>query len=113
MTFHQRIASLACGGLMVLAWPAFAAGPDPSASTPASALTSRERAEDVCTQAPRSEWLPEAEMRLLAEFRGYKIVTFKIANRSCYEVYGFKDGQIVEAYFNPVTSKLVRQNIAK
>ncbi len=68
----------------------------------------------VCTTAPRADWLPEDEMRLLAQHRGYRIKTFKIANNSCYEVYGFdRSGQIVEAYFNPVTARLVRQNIAR
>lgn len=98
--------------LVLSATTAFAAEPAKPASA-AKTPVSREQALDVCTQEPRSQWLPEAEMKLLAEFRGYRIKTFKIANGSCYEVYGFKDGQIVEAYFNPVTSKLVRQNIAK
>ena len=69
---------------------------------------------DVCSTAPRSEWFPEDEMKLLVQHRGYRIKTFKVANNRCYEVYGFdRDGHIVEAYFNPVTSKLVRQNIAR
>jgi hypothetical protein len=74
----------------------------------------REKAADVCTQAPRSEWIDEAEMRLLAQHRGYRIKTFKVANGNCYEVYGFdRNNQIVEAYFDPVTTRLVRLNIAK
>ena len=80
------------------------------------ALTSsaREKAVDTCTQAPRSEWIDEAEMPLLAEHRGYRIKTFKVANGNCYEVYGFdRNNQIVEAYFDPVTTRLVRLNIAK
>lgn len=69
---------------------------------------------DICTTAPRNEWLTQDEMKLLAEHRGYRIKTFKIAKGNCYEIYGFdKEGSIVEAYFNPVTSQLVRQNIAK
>ncbi len=75
---------------------------------------SREKVSDICTTAPRSEWLPEDEMKLLAEHRGYRIKTFKVAKGDCYEIYGFdREGRIVEAYFNPVTSRLVRQNIAK
>ena len=80
------------------------------------ALTSsaREKAAEACTQAPRSEWIDEAEMRLLAQHRGYRIKTFKVANGNCYEVYGFdRNNQIVEAYFDPVTTRLVRLNIAK
>ena len=93
-----------------LAWGQAAQKPRNSAHPSAS----REQREDVCTIAPRAEWLPEDEMRLLAEHRGYRIKTFKVANSSCYEIYGFdRQGQIVEAYFNPVTSRLVRQNVAK
>lgn len=81
---------------------------------PTSAGYSREKIAEVCTSAPRSEWLPEDEMRLLAQHRGYRIKTFKVANNSCYEVYGFdRDNRIVEAYFNPVTARLVRQNMAR
>lgn len=91
----------------------------PSAKTaPAPAAASsgytRTAGGTVCTTAARTEWFPEDEMRLLAQHRGYRIKTFKVANNSCYEVYGFdRDGRIVEAYFNPVTTRLVRQNIAK
>lgn len=90
-------------------------GQAPQKTTPTQPVpVSREQREDVCTTAPRAEWLPEDEMRLLAEHRGYRIKTFKIANGSCYEVYGFdRQGQIVEAYFNPVTSRLVRLNVAR
>ena len=79
-----------------------------------SGAVSREKAADICTQAPRTEWIDEAEMRLLAQHRGYRIKTFKVANGNCYEVYGFdRHNQIVEAYFDPVTTRLVRLNIAK
>lgn len=90
--------------------------PAPSAKDGARTptLLSREKTADVCTQAPRSEWIDEAEMRLLAEHRGYRIQTFKVANGNCYEVYGFdRNNQIVEAYFDPVSTRLVRLNIAK
>jgi hypothetical protein len=75
---------------------------------------SRENTADICTTAAQTEWLPPDEMKLLAEHRGYRIKTFKLAKGNCYEVYGFdRQGRIVEAYFDPVTSKLIRQNIAK
>lgn len=87
----------------------------PATATSASALagSNRDSAVHTCTTAPRSEWITEDEMKLLAQHRGYRIKTFKVAKGNCYEVYGFdKTGRIVEAYFNPVTSQLVRQNIA-
>lgn len=81
---------------------------------PAPTGFSREKGSDICTTAPRSEWLTQEEMNLLAEHRGYRIKTFKLAKGDCYEVYGFdREGRMVEAYFNPATSRLVRQNIAK
>jgi hypothetical protein len=84
----------------------------PGASVPTG--FSREKATDICTTAPRDEWLSQDEMKLLAEHRGYRIKTFKLAKGDCYEIYGFdREGRIVEAYFNPATSRLVRQNIAK
>lgn len=68
----------------------------------------------MCTTAPRSEWLPEDEMKLLAEHRGYRIKTFRSDKNNCYEIYGFnRQNQVVEAYFDPVTSRLRHQNIAQ
>ena len=85
-----------------------------SAAASATAGNTRDSPLHSCTNAPRHEWIAEDEMKLLAEHRGYRIKTFKIAKGNCYEVYGFdKTGRIVEAYFNPVTTQLVRQNIAK
>lgn len=79
-----------------------------------SALPGRDKPEGGCSDAPRERWLPEDEMRLLAEHRGYRIKTFKVAVGNCYEIYGFdRNNQVVEAYFDPETSRLVRQNIAK
>ena len=109
----RNVAASAVGAL-ALAVSALAAEADkPPVQSAGPSSFSRERTEDVCTREPPSQWLTEAEMRLLAEFRGYKIATIKFANGSCYEIYGFKCGNMVEAYFDPVTSKLVRQNIAK
>ena len=119
---HARAATCLILGALLATGPLGAQprAPDTRATGPAAGASSagrplsREQQEDICTTAPRSEWLPEDEMRLLATHRGYRIRTFKIANGSCYEIYGFdREGRIVEAYFNPVTSRLVRQNIAR
>ena len=95
---------------------ALAQGSSPAKTLAASppAGFSREKPSDICTTAPRSEWLTQDEMKLLAEHRGYRIKTFKLAKGDCYEIYGFdREGRIVEVYFNPATSRLVRQNIAR
>ena len=101
--------------------PAMAAEPtnkEQNAQTPRRAASNtyvtRDKADEVCTNEPQTTWLPAEEMKLLAIHRGYRIKTFKISKNNCYEIYGFdRQGQIVEAYFNPVTSRLVTQNIAR
>lgn len=86
-----------------------ATGPEAKASDGFS----RAMDTQTCTTAARNTWLPEAEMRLLAEHRGYRIKTFRVDKNNCYEVYGFdRQNRVVEAYFDPVTSRLVHQNIA-
>jgi hypothetical protein len=67
----------------------------------------------VCTQQPKAKWISVKEMHRIAESKGYRISVFKISNDSCYEIYGFKDGAVVEAYFDPATATLIKQNIAK
>jgi hypothetical protein len=103
--------------LPALAQAQTGASPKPKLPVSAGATVigfNRDMSSVLCTTAPRSEWLTEVEMKLLAEHRGYRIKTFKLAKGDCYEIYGFdKDGHIIEAYFNPATSRLVRQNIAK
>jgi len=96
------------------------AQPQTGASTSAANATndlpnySRHKKNDFCTTAPTSEWMAEDEMKLLVLHRGYRIKTFKVSKTNCYEVYGFnREGRIVEAYFNPVTTRLVLQNIAQ
>lgn len=67
----------------------------------------------VCTQQPKEKWVSVKEMHRIAESKGYRISIFKISNDSCYEIYGFKGGAVVEAYFDPATATLVKENVAK
>jgi hypothetical protein len=96
-----------------------AKAPGPKASgavvgTPATVNYSRHKITDYCTTAPRSEWIDESEMKLLVLHRGYRIKTFKVSKTNCYEVYGFdKENRVVEAYFDPITTRLFLQNIAQ
>jgi hypothetical protein len=93
--------------------------PTPTSSSAAPAASAvpgfgRHKITDFCTTAPRSEWFDEEEMKLLVLHRGYRIKTFKVSKTNCYEVYGFdKQNQVVEAYFDPITTRLMLQNIAK
>ena len=56
-------------------------------------------------------WLDADEFKLLAAHRGYKTVVFMVTYGACYEIYGYdRDGNLVEAYFNPVNARLMRSN---
>jgi len=65
----------------------------------------------VCTDAPRSVWLPEAKMRQIFGDQQYELVKFKVSSGACYEFYAIgKDGSIVEAYYHPVSGERLRFN---
>jgi hypothetical protein len=62
-----------------------------------------------CTDAPRSEWLPEETMKARIVQAGYTIDTFKVSG-PCYEIYGRdKAGKRVEIYFDPTDGRIVKQ----
>lgn len=128
---HERTAmkgALRAGLLAVLTGAALAqparpqAKPGPGVSVLSAAATvpanttatvgataARDRA--TCTQLPATEWLDADEFKLLAAHRGYKTVVFKVTYGACYEIYGYdRDGNLVEAYFNPVNARLMRSN---
>ena len=67
----------------------------------------RGRSDDVCTAAPRSQWLPIEDVAKRARSLGYAVVKIEISG-SCYEVYGTRNGVLYELYFNPATGDLVR-----
>lgn len=73
------------------------------ASSPAEKL--------ICTQAPRSEWMPEAKIRQIFGDKDYQSTKFKVSGGNCYEFYAIHhDGSIVEAYYNPVSGEVMRYN---
>lgn len=62
-----------------------------------------------CTDAPRSQWLPEATMQARILKAGYTIDKFKVSGQ-CYEIYGLdKAGNRVEIYFDPTDGRIVKQ----
>lgn len=103
LTLRNRVANLmVCIGL-------FASCAHATPTVPA-ALSEK----SACTLAPKSEWFDTEEFQLLARHRGYKIVVFKVTYGACYEIYGYnQSGDLVEAYFNPVTTRLMRSNVVK
>ena len=59
-------------------------------------------------QAPKAQWMKEADFRKNLEAQGYQIKTFKVSKGQCYEFYGHdKTGKRVEIYFDPVTAAVL------
>lgn len=66
----------------------------------------------VCTTLPGQAWLGEEKIKALFGVQDYLQVDFKISNTQCYEFYAIKkNGEVVEAYYHPVTGQLVRRNL--
>lgn len=65
-----------------------------------------------CTTEDKSKWIDQKKFQADLVAEGYKIKVFKIANGSCYEIYGWdKAGKKVEIYFNPVTAAIVKKEM--
>ncbi|TWI12505.1 PepSY domain-containing protein [Aerolutibacter ruishenii] len=62
-----------------------------------------------CTDAPRSEWMPEKTMQDRITKAGYTIDKFKVSG-TCYEIYGKdKTGRRVEIYYDPTDGSVVKE----
>ena len=62
-----------------------------------------------CTDAPRSKWMPEQQMKDRILKDGYKIDKFKVSGQ-CYEIYGQDSkGNQVEIYFDPTDGSIVKR----
>ncbi len=65
-----------------------------------------------CTTTDKAEWLDQAKFQEDLKAQGYDIKVFKVTDGNCYEIYGWnKDKQKVEIYFDPVTGKVVKEEI--
>lgn len=65
----------------------------------------------VCTQEPRTAWLPEAKIREIFGEKNFTLVKLKVSRGNCYEFYAVhRDGSIVEAYYQPLSGEVVRYN---
>ncbi len=62
--------------------------------------------EGTKCDAPKDKWMTEDAMKAKATAMGYDVRQVKVED-GCYEVYGIKDGQKVEAIFNPATGEQV------
>jgi len=63
-------------------------------------------AADICKAHEKSAWLSKEEISKTVTALGYEVRKVKEED-GCWEVKGKKDGQLVEAYFDPVSAELV------
>ena len=64
-----------------------------------------------CTSEPQEKWMSHFEMQKQILEMGYTIDRFKIDD-NCYEIYGRNDAnKKVEVYFDPVSGKIVKEEI--
>jgi hypothetical protein len=64
-----------------------------------------------CTTEPKSAWMTEEAIKSKIAEMGYAIKVFKV-DGTCYEIYGENaKKQDVEVYFDPVTAKVVKEEI--
>ena len=59
-----------------------------------------------CTTEAKDKWKTIAEAEAMAKQAGYEVRRSK-TDGACYEVYGVKDGQLYELFYNPVDLKHV------
>lgn len=65
-----------------------------------------------CTTTDKAQWQDQAKFQEELKNRGYNIKKFKVTDGNCYEIYGRdKDERKVEIYFDPVTGKVVKEEI--
>ena len=76
----------------------------------AQASSPKERV--VCTTQAGQTWLGEKKIRAIFGVDDYMQVNFKVSKTNCYEFYAIrKNGDVVEAYYHPVTGELVKRNV--
>ena len=69
-------------------------------------------ASTQCTTADKAQWQDQAKFQEDLKAKGYDIKKFKVTGGNCYEIYGFdKDKRKVEIYFDPVSGKVVKEEI--
>ena len=83
------------------------------AMTPEFAEASTPAEKIVCTQEPRSSWLPETKIREIFGEERFALAKLKVSRGNCYEFYAVeKNGAVVEAYYHPVSGEVARYNRA-
>lgn len=66
----------------------------------------------ACHVQPGQKWLGEDKIKTIFGTSEYVDVKFKTSKLQCYEFYAIKkNGDVVEAYYHPVTGDLVQRNL--
>jgi len=69
-------------------------------------------AKTECTTADKSQWQDQVAFQEKLKAEGYVIKNFKVTGGNCYEIYGYdKNKRKVEIYFDPVSGKVVKENV--
>ena len=64
-----------------------------------------------CGNAPQNQWMNLADITTKATGMGYKVRQVKVED-GCYEIHAVdKNGNRVEAHFNPVSAEVVKTKI--
>ncbi len=70
------------------------------------ALATAANATDICKPVDKGQWMSKDEITAKVTALGYEVRKVQEED-GCWEVKGMKDGQRVEAYFDPVSAELV------
>ena len=98
---HSFFTPLSFSGLRGLAGAALLA------AAPAQASSATEKV--VCTDAPRAQWISEAQARERFRAQDYVLVKYKVSSGNCHEFYAVDaQGTVVESYLHPITGETVR-----
>jgi hypothetical protein len=64
------------------------------------------QARGICAPHDKAQWISKEDMTAKVTALGYEVRKIQ-EEGGCWEVKGKKDGQRVEAYFDPVSAELV------
>jgi hypothetical protein len=70
------------------------------------AIATAANATDICKTVDKAQWMSKDEITAKVTALGYEVRKVQEED-GCWEVKGMKDGQRVEAYFDPVSAELV------
>lgn len=73
-------------------------------------FTTAALAGPTCTNEPRENWMPPAEVLAKATVDVPTMKVFKVTKGHCYEIYGWgPNREKLEIYYHPITGKEVKR----